>query len=223
MSTTRINQYLAAASDLSRRSADTAIAEGRVTVNGQIALVGQSVGPGDTVTLDGRTLEAPATTTIALNKPVGCVCSRRQQGNTLTIYSLLPPEYQHLNSVGRLDKDSSGLILLTNDGYLAERLTHPSYGKSKRYELVVRPGLKPAEVKQLEAGIELEDGPSKLTVEQTNPLIVSLTEGRNRQIRRTFEAINHEVTKLHRLSFGPIELDDLKNGQLRLVTPEELA
>ncbi|QQS18034.1 rRNA pseudouridine synthase [Candidatus Saccharibacteria bacterium] len=131
----RLNKFIASASSLSRRAADKAISDGRVTLNDQIAETGSQVNSTDTVCPDAVKL-TPRTnhTTIMLNKPVGYVCSRAGQGSA-TVYDLLPVEYHHLKPIGRLDKDSSGLLLLTDDGDLANELTHPRYAKTKVYEV----------------------------------------------------------------------------------------
>jgi 23S rRNA pseudouridine2605 synthase len=210
----RINQFIAQATGCSRRAADTAISEGRVKVNGTVAPLGQSIASTDHVSLDDRPLKLSGqTTTIMLNKPVGYVCSRDGQGSK-TIYDLLPSEYHHLKPVGRLDKDSSGLLLLTNDGQLAHQLTHPSFQKAKVYEVELDKPLTPADKAKLEQGIILEDGPSKLSL---TPLDtgwqVTLHEGRNRQIRRTFVALGYQVARLHRTSFGSYHLGSLGSAR----------
>jgi 23S rRNA pseudouridine2605 synthase len=217
----RINKYLAQATGLSRRAADTAIAEGRVAVNGSAPQTGQQISGSDTVTLDGTVLAPSATVTIMLNKPPGYVCSRDGQGSK-TIYELLPPEYQQLKSVGRLDKDSSGLLLLTNDGELANQLTHPSYSKHKIYEVSLDKPLEPLHQQMInDHGIQLEDGPSQLQLEKLSDdgkqWRITMHEGRNRQIRRTFSALGYTVTLLHRIQFGPYQLNDLTSGEHRLL------
>src|SRR5581483_8687429 len=130
----RLNRFVALATGTSRRHADVLIEQQRLRINDHLGQTGETVAANDTVTLDGQPLTLPATMTIMLNKPVGYVCSRQGQGSQ-TIYTLLPPELHHLKPVGRLDKDSSGLLLLTNDGQLANQLTHPSYRKEKVYEI----------------------------------------------------------------------------------------
>ena len=137
MTLSRLNKFIARATGLSRRQADQVISEHRVKVNGQVARIGQPVSTSDTVQLDDTELRLPAKRTLLLlNKPVAYVCSRRAQAaNVQTIYQLLPPKYQALKTVGRLDKDSSGLILLTDDGDLAQLLTHPSHAKQKQYQV----------------------------------------------------------------------------------------
>jgi 23S rRNA pseudouridine2605 synthase len=181
------------------------------------------------VALQGRVLTAPvSTTTIILNKPVGFVVSRQGQGSR-TIYDLLPPEYQQLNPVGRLDKDSSGLLLLTNDGQLAQELTHPSRQKTKIYEVTLDKPLQPLHQQMIsDHGTLLDDGPSRFLVTTLNrnseidnrkssTYEVRMSEGRNRQIRRTFQALGYTVQTLHRTHFGPYQLGDLPRGHLKTV------
>jgi 23S rRNA pseudouridine2605 synthase len=213
----RINKFVALASQLSRRQADAAIAEGRVAVNGQKALTGQEVADVDSVTLDNRPITPAVKATIMLNKPVGYVCSREGQGSK-TIYELLPPEYHHLNPVGRLDKDSSGLLLMTNDGDLAQELTHPSQQKQKVYEITLDKPLAPLHSQMIQDhGVQLDDGNSRFEVERISDgndsrWQVTMHEGRNRQIRRTFESLGYTVTALHRSQFGSFMLGSLTVG-----------
>jgi 23S rRNA pseudouridine2605 synthase len=213
---TRINRYIAQATGLSRRAADTAIQQGRVLFNGQPAKLGDSVAVGDTVTFDGKELKPTAKlTTILFNKPVGYVCSREGQGNR-TIYELLPPELHELKPVGRLDKNSSGLLLLTNDGQLAHQLTHPGFQKKKIYQVVLSKPLAPEDQRRVAQGIQLEDGISLLQLKgEGKEWRVTMYEGRNRQIRRTFEAIGYDVRTLHRTSFGDFNLHDLQNAKYK--------
>lgn len=209
----RINQFVARASGLSRRSADDMIASGRVTVNGEPPVAGYQVNDTDEIALDGQPLTLSATTTVLLNKPVGYVCSRRGQGSR-TVYDLLPAGFHGLKPVGRLDKDSSGLLLLTDDGELAQQLTHPRYAKEKIYRVTLDTPLAPADRQQLEGGIRLEDGPSRLFVQgRGKQWEVRLYEGRNRQIRRTFAHLGYQVMTLHRTHFGPYELGKLAAGR----------
>ncbi len=220
----RLNKYIAQITDMSRRSADAAISEGRVVVNGQPATTGQAVTEADIITIDGKKIQnlpPLKTTTIILNKPVGYVCSRNGQGSH-TIYELLPPNLQHLNSAGRLDKDSSGLLLLTNDGVLANTLTHPRYQKTKVYEVNLDKPLQPLHQQMVsDYGITLEDGISKLQIEKQDDsaqnLLITMHEGRNRQIRRTFAVLGYDVVKLHRTVFGSYFLQELNSGEFRIV------
>lgn len=208
----RVNKFIASATGLSRRAADLAINQHRVTINGETATLGANVHDGDIVLFNGRQLKLPAATqTILLNKPTGYVCSRDGQGSR-TIYELLPKELHHLKSIGRLDKDSSGLILLTNDGSLAHHLAHPGSQKEKRYIATLNKPLQSADKAAIEKGVKLIDGPSKLALEATNKpqeWEVIMHEGRNRQVRRTFEARGYEVIGLKRTQFGDYNLDQI--------------
>lgn len=211
----RINQFVARATGLSRRAADMAIAAGRVTVNRLPAEAGQSVAAADIVELDNHQLSLQTDITVILNKPVGYVCSRNGQGSR-TVYDLLPSELHHLKPVGRLDKDSSGLLLMTTDGTLANQLTHPKFGKQKVYKIQLDKVLKPTDQLTLQKGVKLEDGLSHLQLQgKERNWTVTLAEGRNRQIRRTFAALDYGVTKLHRTVFGEYVLDDLASGNFQ--------
>lgn len=213
----RLNKYVALSTGMSRRSVDTAIASGRVQVSGITAKLGERVELTDQVLLGGRVVNPPTeTTTIMLNKPVGYVCSRDGQGSK-TIYDLLPKQYHALKPVGRLDKDSSGLLLLTNNGTLAYELTHPSFQKEKRYEVRLSRDLSQKDFEVItKTGVKLKDGLSKLSLDSTNDgnteWKVTMHEGRNRQIRRTFETLGYKVVKLHRTHFGPYKLENSSPG-----------
>lgn len=220
----RINKYIAAGTALSRRAADSAVAHGRVLINGKTAEQGSSVEPGDVVLLDKILVKPPEKTlTIMLHKPVGYVCSRDGQGSA-TIYDILPSDYQRLNPVGRLDKNSSGVLLLTNDGKLSQELTHPKYQKAKVYEVVLNKPLEPLHQQMIsDYGVQLEDGRSSFLISQiergNTEYEVTLREGRNRQIRRTFAALGYVVTHLHRTHFGPYSLGSLEAGATRVLAP----
>ena len=209
----RINQFIARSTGMSRRTADRIITDGRVTINQQVTTPGHGVEPTDVVHLDGQPLVEKKAATIVLNKPVGYVCSRDGQGSK-TIYELLPQELHHLKPVGRLDKDSSGLLLMTTDGSLANQLTHPRYQKEKRYEVVLDRPLAKNDEEQVSEGVRLEDGLSKLKLAGNGKnWAITMTEGRNRQIRRTFAALEYRVTGLHRTSFGEYTLNELAIGK----------
>lgn len=212
----RINKYLASSTGISRRSADAAIMAGQITVNGQTIMTGYDVQPDDKVLLDGQ-LVAPSaeTITISLHKPIGYVVSRNGQGSR-TVYDLLPINYQGLKPAGRLDKDSSGLLILTSDGNLANYLTHPRYAKTKIYHIELDKPLHPSHRHLINhQGVQLEDGKSQFKLEPLSDQTwkVVMTEGRNRQIRRTFSRLGYSVIKLHRVSLGNIKLGNLKTGQ----------
>ena len=214
----RINKYIAQSTGLSRRAADEAIAQGRVSVNGSQPEPGQDINDTDQVTLDSQLLKPTEdTVTIMLNKPVGYVCSRDGQGSQ-TIYNLLPAEYHNLKPVGRLDKDSSGLLLLTNDGQLAQKLTHPSFQKTKVYQVRLGRDLTSAHLQAIKNGVELDDGPSRLQIQGAGrDWTITMSEGRNRQIRRTFAALGYMLSGLHRTQFGPYQLGGLAEGKYLLI------
>lgn len=222
--TTRLNKYIAHTAGLSRREADTAIEQGRVRVNDKPAEIGLQVAPGDIVMLDGNVLSASHEYMyLMLNKPIGYVSSRREQGDTPTIYSLLPQSQHHLKPVGRLDKDSSGLIILTDDGDFAHQMTHPKFYKTKVYEISLDKPLAPLHQQMInDYGVHLEDGPSKLQLQKRDDSAehwqVTMHEGRNRQIRRTFASLGYTVVALHRTQFGAHSLNDLASGRTRPIT-----
>lgn len=211
----RINKYVALATGLSRRKADDAIASGQVKINGTSASTGCAVSDQDIVAINNKKLSLPILTTILLDKPTGYVCSRNGQGSA-TIYDLLPKKYHYLKPIGRLDKNSSGLLLLTNNGVLHQKLTHPSYAKQKRYIIMLNKPLLPKDQTNILKGVMLEDGISKLQLKKdAKTWIITMSEGRNRQIRRTFSALGYKVTKLTRTNFGPYKLSDIpKNAKI---------
>lgn len=223
--TTRINKLIAHATGLSRREVDNAISAGRVTINGAPAAMGAQVSKFDDVRLDNKPVGAQtAYTYLLLHKPVGYVCSRRPQGDYPTIYELLEPRYRSLKPVGRLDRDSSGLLLLTDDGDFAHRMTHPKFQKRKIYEVELDQELAPLHQQMInDHGINLEDGQSQLTLERLSDdnrtaWRVQMSEGRNRQIRRTFASLGYTVTRLHRTAFGPYSIESLASGKSELTT-----
>lgn len=219
--TQRLNKFLALALGVSRRQADELIEQGKVTVNDQPAKLGQRITATDIIRYGNKRLTAQTHQLILLHKPVGYLCSRASQGGVPTIYELLPASLHHLKPVGRLDKDSSGLILLTNDGDFAHQMTHPSFYKIKRYLVTLDQPLQPLHRQMInDFGVQLPDGPSRLTLERQHDgddhrWIVQMSEGRNRQIRRTFAALGYTVTKLHRTDFGNYTLGDIKRGEFQ--------
>jgi pseudouridine synthase len=222
--TTRLNKHLALEMGISRREADALIEQGNVTIDGVVARLGARFQSGNHIAVRGKAVGTGAMRRyLLLNKPVGYVCSRRAQGDTPTIYALLPKEFHALKPVGRLDKDSSGLILLSNDGDFAFRMTHPKFGKTKIYELELDRDLEPLHQQMIsDYGVQLEDGGSKLALARLSDTNrtqwqVTMKEGRNRQIRRTFAALGYEVTKLHRTNFGNYSLGDMKPGDYEAV------
>ena len=211
----RINQFVAKATGLGRRKVDKLILSNQITVNDVFASVGQQVGDKDIIKYANKIIELPSSfTTILLNKPVNYVCSRNGQGSK-TIYDLIPKEYYKLKSIGRLDKDSSGLIVLTDNGQLSQEMSHPSFNKQKIYQVKLVRNLTSQEIEKLQNGhIRLDKKPSVLNIKQLeqNLYRVTISEGRNRQIRRTFEKLNIPLTSLNRIQFGPYKLNDLKGA-----------
>ena len=218
---TRLNKYLALHLGVSRREADDLISSGKVTLNGEKAGLGAQVAPSDKVLVGSRPVSNDTDLKyVVLNKPPQYVCSRRDQGETPTIYALLPGEFRALKPVGRLDKDSSGILLMTNDGDFAHRMTHPSFHKIKLYQVELDKPLQPLHQQMIsDFGVMLEDGKSQFIIEKLSEAEdkivyqVTMSEGRNRQIRRTFSALGYTVTRLHRTQFGNYSLGDIKPGQ----------
>lgn len=216
----RLNKFLAQNTSLSRRSADIAIEVGRVKVNSHKGHLGQVISITDSILLDGKKIQPlNVFTIIAMHKPKGYVCSKNGQGSK-TIYDLLPGQYKTLKSVGRLDKDTTGLLLLTNDGELANELTHPRNKKQKVYDVMLDKSLIDKDAQKMLQGVILGDGLSKfdsLKKVSDGKYRVVLSEGRKRQIRRTFFFLSYKVISLHRIQFGPYSLNNLAEGKYKVV------
>ena len=222
MESHRLNKFLAYHLGVSRREADDLISAGKVTIDGTTAVLGSRVDESSHVTVSGSDVtKKTAYTYLVLNKPVGYVCSRRRQGDNPTIYELLPEDLHNLKPVGRLDKDSSGLLVLTDDGDYAHQMTHPKFRKTKVYEVALDHELTPLHQQMIsDYGVTLEDGVSTFLVTGIDQgYQVTMQEGRNRQIRRTFAALGYEVTSLHRTQFGPLALGELASGSYESFTP----
>ena len=230
----RLNRYLAACGLGSRRSCEQLVADGRVFVNGdEVRELATQVGEGDVVMVDGRKVKATVETTVILNKPPGFLCTRhdeledprREAGIRETVYALLPPHLQSLHYVGRLDKDSEGLLILTNSGELTEKLTHPRFGVEKEYLVALDRVFRGEDDReQLLKGMMIEGGFAKAAaVEVVEPRVVALTltQGLKRQIRLMFEAIGYRVQRLQRVRIGAFTAPDLKSGRWRLLTAAE--
>jgi 23S rRNA pseudouridine2605 synthase len=227
----RLQVFLARAGVASRRAAEEMIRDGRVTVNGRRAEIGMKVDPAtDVVRVDRRQVSLRPIEWIALHKPRGYVTTRDDPEGRRTVYDLLPEESRHLFHVGRLDRDSSGLILFTNDGESANRLLHPRYGTTKEYRVDVEGRPDSDTLRRLVSGVELEDGTARaVSVELRGAidegvyrLLIVLEEGRNREVRRLLEAVGHPVRRLFRRSFGPIEIGRLKPGSWRRLGQDEV-
>ncbi len=227
MKPVRLQKYLAQAGVGSRRSCEVLIRQGRVTVNGSRAQLGMSVRPGqDRVELRGRAIDPPAErVVVALNKPVGFVSTCRTGKETGRPVTELVDLDCRLYPAGRLDRDSEGLLILTNDGDLAMRLMHPRYGKEKEYEVELDKPFDRSFVARLEAGVRLDDGPARAARVRRaglRSLRIVLTEGRKRQLRRMCEAMGFRVVGLRRIRLGGLRLGNLKPGKWRQLSEEEI-
>ncbi|HET7625617.1 MAG TPA: pseudouridine synthase [Verrucomicrobiae bacterium] len=227
----RLQKFLAEAGIASRRAGEKWILDGRVSVNGEVVrLLGTKIDPlHDRVLVDGKPVRAKRKIYIALHKPRGCVCSRKDQFERPTIYELLPKEWSEVYSVGRLDYDTEGLIFLTNDGEFALRLTHPRYEIRKKYFATVEGRVEPEMLQKFAAGI-FHKG-EKLRAEKTRLISagkskslveLDLTEGKNREVRRLFESQGLSVKRLERIQIGKIKLGELKPGKWRTLTEPEI-
>jgi 23S rRNA pseudouridine2605 synthase len=222
----RLAKFLAHAGVASRRAAERLIADGRVSVGGAaVTDPATDVDAGSAVAVDGRPVEPEPREVHALNKPPGVVSTARDTHGRPTVVQLVRSR-RRLYPVGRLDADSTGLILLTNDGELADLLTHPRYGVEKVYRAKIQPArLSPAQLKALREGVELDDGrTAPARVRQVAPGVVeiALREGRKRQVRRMFEAVGHRVVELERVAFGPLGLRGLEPGRSRRLKDSEV-
>lgn len=226
--TVRLNKFIADCTGVSRRKADTLIESGKVEVNRHPARVGQSINPDkDTVTLDGKPLAPQKKHYILFYKPPGYITTRYDPQGRKTIYDILPETYHHLDPVGRLDRESSGVLLLSNDGQFVQTLSHPRFQHQKTYRVTVDKPLTPAALEQLEAGICLmpENKLAQCRVQEVRDrktVVLALKTGMNRQIRRSFEALGYEVVSLKRLSFAGFTLGRLRPGQIQELKPAQV-
>lgn len=222
----RLQRLLARAGVASRRKAEELIAAGRVTVNGRVASLGDVAREGDDVRVDGRPVtESGRGVTYLLHKPRGYVTTARDERGRHTVMELVPV-VPGLHPVGRLDLDSEGLLLLTTDGELTLRLTHPRYQHEKEYRVWTEPPyVSQAALARLRAGVTLDDGPAvAVSAERADGgAVVVLREGRKRQLRRMMAAVGHEVVRLVRTRVASLELGGLGPGEYRELTPEEVA
>jgi len=220
----RLNAYLARAGVASRRAADELIKAGRVTVNGEPGQLNTFVQSHDRVDVDGTPVSLQRLAYILLNKPAGVVTTARDPHGRPTVVDLVPQD-PRVVPVGRLDADTTGALLLTNDGPLAHRLAHPRYGVEKTYIADVEGEPTDAALRALADGIELDDGrtaPARVRRLDTGTIELVLHEGRNRQVRRMLDAVGHPVTHLHRSSYAGLTLEGLEPGRWRELEPSEV-
>jgi 23S rRNA pseudouridine2605 synthase len=222
----RLAKYLAHSGVASRRAAEKLIAAGRVSVGSEVVRdPARDVDESSAVAVDGAPIAPEPREVYALHKPVGVVSTARDPGRNPTVVELVPSE-RRLYPVGRLDQDSSGLILLTNDGELANLLTHPRYEVPKTYRVRVTPSpVRDAALTRLRDGLELDDGPTAPADARrlgADTVEITIHEGRNRQVRRMIEAVGHRVEALERTAFGPLRLQDLKPGEARRLSEDEV-
>ena len=222
----RLQKILARTGLASRRACEELIASGRVTVNGQVAPLGRRVEVDrDRIEVDGVPMSVrPGLVYYLLNKPAGVVTTASDPQGRATVVALVPDE-PRVFPVGRLDANTEGLLILTNDGDLAHRLTHPRFGIDKEYFAVVDGAPSPASLRRLREGVELDDGPTRparVSLIGPNGLRITIHEGRNRQVRRMCEAVGHPVRRLVRARIGPIADRSLAPGAWRHLAPEEV-
>lgn len=223
----RLQKFLSQAGVASRRASEELITAGRVKVNGRPATeLGTKVDPSqDRVHVDGRRIRPAPQEWYALNKPRGYMSTRSDPEGRPTLYELVPASLHKLFYVGRLDFDSEGLVLLTNDGDTANRLLHPRYEVDREYEVELRQDIESDALDRLKRGVELDDGPARAESvhrKSGNRIVLTVREGRKREVRRMFDAVGHEVVRLRRVRYGPIRLGQLALGQWRHLDDREL-
>ena len=220
----RLNAYLARAGVASRRGADELIKAGRVTVNGEPGQLNTFVQSRDSVEVDGERVSLQRLAYVLLHKPAGVVTTARDPQGRPTVVGLVPAE-PRVVPVGRLDADTTGALLLTNDGQLAHRLAHPRYGVEKVYEAEVEGAPTDEALAALAGGVELEDGrtaPARVRRLTPDRIELAIHEGRNRQVRRMLEAVGHPVRALHRSAYAGLTLEGLEPGAWRELEPSEV-
>ena len=227
----RLQKFLADAGVASRRASEQIIQAGRVWVNGRVVKqLGAKVDPlEDRVAVDGRAIKPKRKLYVAVNKPRGYLCTRGDSSGRRTLADLLPKEWHHLYSVGRLDNDTEGLIFLTNDGQFSLRISHPRYGTCKTYRVTVEGRVEPKHLDQLKTGVVDErerlhaDSARLVSANNTRSIVeLELTEGKNREVRRLCAALGLDVSRLQRTKIGPIRLGELPTGKWRTLTEPEI-
>jgi len=215
----RLNKYLASSGIGSRRGCDTLVQQGEVIVNGDVCLnPGYRVQPGDSVRASGKRIEPLLVQSIVLHKPPGLVCSRSDENGRATIYELLPPKMHHLMHVGRLDLDSEGLLILSNDGELSQALTHPKHSIEKVYHVTVQNAFENSILSQIKKGVHTEVGKARASSVKrlsSRRMEMTLKTGLKRQIRYMVQAVGHRVKRLVRIRIGDLNLDNLTPGKWR--------
>ncbi len=231
MALVRLQKFLAEAGVASRRAAEKLITDGHITVDGQaVRTLGTKIEPAQVeVAVDGKVVRTRRKVYVALHKPRGFLCTRSDPEERRTVLDLLPREWNNLFPVGRLDQDSEGLLFLTNDGSFSLRLTHPRYGVRKKYLAVVEGRIDESQLRRFTQGVE--DAGELLKAERAillasnnshSSVELELAQGRNREVRRLFAALGHEVVQLRRTQIGPIRLGELPVGKWRILNPTEI-
>lgn len=226
----RLQKFMAEAGVASRRKCEELISAGRVRVNGQTAQIGASVEPGDVVELDGKRVKpARDSVYLMLNKPGDCVSTCSDDKGRKTVMDYLPPNLPRVYPVGRLDFNTEGLLLLTNDGEFANKMTHPKHSVQKKYLVVIDSSISDLDVRRLESGVTIDGhktAPAIIKVLNESPkrteLLCIISEGRNRQLRKMFEVVGKNVVYIKRVAVGSLRLGDLKRGQYRYLTSQEI-
>ncbi len=222
----RLNRYIAHSGLTSRRKADDFISAGSVTVNGEVTTdFSAQVSNADVVEVNGKRIQTSEATIVALYKPIGVTTTKSDPHADVTITDILPEKYQALNPAGRLDRESEGLLIVTNDGELAQQLTHPSFEHEKEYEVEVEKNLTDADLQQLADGVKLKEGvTARATVQRLGRkrFSITITQGWKRQIRRMVESVQNSVTILKRTRIGKLSLGDMKPGDVKEVNKEDI-
>ena len=228
----RLNKYISLCGVASRRGADELVRDSKVTLNGEIVHdLGRQVNPGDVVAVNGQVIKAPQKTTVlAFHKPAGCVCTNRDPQGRQTVYDFLPPGYHGLKYIGRLDLQSRGLLLFTDDGELLHRLTLPQYKVYRHYLVWTDRYLSENAAQKLTDGVDLgensfgdrEVGFAEAVFFNDDCVELVLSEGKNREIRRMMQAIGYEIEDLQRIAYADVDLGDLPVGEYRELTEKEV-